>query len=211
MSEESAGEIRERVRQHVAAGLRAREAFFAAHTETVIEAARTIAVCFARGGKVLLCGNGGSASDAQHLSGEFVNRFKIDRPPLPAIALSTDTSVMTAIGNDFSFDDIFSKQVQALGRPGDVLIGISTSGGSANVLRAVEAARSAGVITIGLTGRDGGAMAGCCDISLNVAEQVTAVVQEVHIAIGHLLCELADYYLFENALALTPYLEEESE
>ncbi|MDL2272633.1 D-sedoheptulose 7-phosphate isomerase [Desulfovibrio sp. OttesenSCG-928-I05] len=200
-------EARERVRQHVEAGLRAREAFFAAHTDTVIEAARAIAVNLARGGKVLLCGNGGSAADAQHLAGEFINRFKIDRPPLAAIALSTDSSVMTAIGNDFSFDDIFSKQVQALGRPGDVLIGISTSGGSANVLRAMEAARAAGVMTIGLTGRDGGAIARLSDISLNVSAQITAVVQEVHIAIGHLLCELADYYLFENALALAPYLE----
>lgn len=204
-------EARERVRQHVEAGLRAREAFFAVHTDTVIEAARAIAVSLARGGKVLLCGNGGSASDAQHLSGEFVNRFKIDRPPLAAIALSTDSSVMTAIGNDFSFDDIFSKQVQALGRPGDVLIGISTSGGSVNVLRAMEAARAADVMTIGLTGRDGGAIARLSDISLNVSEQVTAVVQEVHIAIGHLLCELTDYYLFENALALAPYLEGEQE
>ena len=202
-------EARERIKRHVESGLRARENFFAQHEDTVIEAARTIAVRLARGGKVLFCGNGGSAADAQHLTGEFVNRYKINRPPLSAIALHADTSVMTAIGNDFSFDEVFSKQVQAHGRPGDVLVGISTSGGSANVIRAMKAAREREMTVIGFTGRDGGAMAPLCDILLNVAEQDTPIVQEVHIAIGHLICELVDYYLFENALALAPYLEAE--
>ncbi len=195
------------VLEHAQAGTRLREAFFATNADLVVKAARTLAVCLAKGGKILLCGNGGSAADAQHLAAEFVNRFVLDRPPLAAIALSTDTSALTAIGNDFGFDQVFSKQVQALGNPGDVLLGISTSGNSTNVLLALEAARGRGLVTMGLSGRDGGRMAQLCDILLNVPEPVTALVQEVHITIGHLLCGLVDYFLFENATALTPYLE----
>jgi D-sedoheptulose 7-phosphate isomerase len=202
-------EAKERIIRHVEAGLRAREAFFAQHADSVVDAARTMAVSLAEGGKILFCGNGGSAADAQHLTGELVNRYKINRPPLSALALHTDTSVLTAIGNDFDFDDIFSKQVQAHGKPGDVLVGISTSGNSANVLRAMKAARERDVVTIGLTGRDGGAIAPLSDILLNVAAQETPVIQEAHITIGHLLCELVDYFLFENALALAPYLKTE--
>lgn len=200
-------EAKNRVLEHAAAGARLRETFFRENADLVVEAARVIAVCLARGGKVLFCGNGGSAADAQHLAAEFVNRFQIDRPPLPAIALSTDTSAITAIGNDFGFEFIFSKQVQALGMPEDILVGISTSGNSENVIKAMEAARENSVITIGLTGRKGGKMAELSDICINVPEESTALVQEVHITVGHLLCGLVDYFLFQNALALAPFLD----
>ena len=200
-------EAKDLVLEHAQAGTRLREAFFASNADLVVDAGRTLAVCLAKGGKILLCGNGGSAADAQHLAAEFVNRFVLNRPPLAAIALTTDTSTLTAIGNDFGFEQIFSKQVEALGCPGDVLLGISTSGGSPNVLRALECARERGLTTIGLSGRDGGLMARQCDILLNVPESITALVQEVHIAVGHMLCGLTDYFLFENASALAPYLE----
>ena len=200
-----------RILTHAANGAKLRESFFTANAETIAETAKTIAACLAKGGKILLCGNGGSAADAQHLAGEFVNRFLIDRPPLAAVALSTDSSVMTAIGNDFGFDLIFAKQVQALGNPGDILIGISTSGNSTNVLRALETAKANSLITIGLSGKDGGHMGQYCDTLLNVAEKSTPLIQEIHITLGHLLCELTDYFLFENTLALAPYIKHDDE
>ncbi|WP_022983116.1 SIS domain-containing protein [Ideonella sp. B508-1] len=140
------------------------------------------------GGKVMFCGNGGSAADSQHLAAEFTGRFIEDRRPLAALALSTDTSALTCIGNDYSFDDVFSRQVIGLGRPGDCLVGISTSGNSRNVLKAVEAARAMGITCIGLLGRDGGALRQCCDLSIVVPSKVTARIQEAHILIGHTLC-----------------------
>lgn len=200
-------ETRKRVLEHAVAGARLREQFFAENTDLVVEAARTLAVCLARGGKILFCGNGGSAADAQHLAAEFVNRFEIDRPPLAAIALTTDTSIITAVGNDFDYGQIFAKQVQALGSPEDVLVGISSSGNSENVIKAFETARENGVVTMGLTGRDGGRMAELSDVLMNVPAQQTALVQEIHISIGHLLCGLVDYFLFQNAVALAPYLD----
>ena len=136
----------------------------------------------------MLCGNGGSAADSQHLAAEFTGRFSKDRPPIAAVALSTDTSALTCIGNDYSFNDIFARQVQALGKAGDCLIAISTSGNSANVLAAVAAAKSLGISTIGLLGRDGGKLKSQCDISIVVPSQVTARIQEAHILIGHSLC-----------------------
>jgi D-sedoheptulose 7-phosphate isomerase len=141
-----------------------------------------------KGGKLMLCGNGGSAADSQHLAAEFTGRFTKDRPPIAAVALSTDTSALTCIGNDYSFNDIFSRQVQALGKAGDCLIAISTSGNSGNVLAAVAAAKSLGISTIGLLGRDGGKLKAQCDISIVVPSQVTARIQEAHILIGHSLC-----------------------
>lgn len=141
-----------------------------------------------KGGKLMLCGNGGSAADSQHLAAEFTGRFSKDRPPIAAVALSTDTSALTCIGNDYSFNDIFARQVQALGKAGDCLIAISTSGNSANVLAAVAAAKSLGISTIGLLGRDGGKLKSQCDISIVVPSQVTARIQEAHILIGHSLC-----------------------
>ena len=141
-----------------------------------------------KGGKLMLCGNGGSAADSQHLAAEFTGRFSKDRPPIAAVALSTDTSALTCIGNDYSFNDIFARQVQALGKAGDCLIAISTSGNSGNVLAAVAAAKSLGISTIGLLGRNGGKLKAQCDISIVVPSQVTARIQEAHILIGHSLC-----------------------
>jgi len=141
-----------------------------------------------KGGKLMLCGNGGSAADSQHLAAEFTGRFSKDRPPIAAVALSTDTSALTCIGNDYSFNDIFARQVLALGKAGDCLIAISTSGNSGNVLAAVAAAKSLGISTIGLLGRDGGKLKAQCDISIVVPSQVTARIQEAHILIGHSLC-----------------------
>lgn len=141
-----------------------------------------------KGGKLMLCGNGGSAADSQHLAAEFTGRFMKDRPPIAAVALSTDTSALTCIGNDYSFNEIFARQVQALGKAGDCLIAISTSGNSGNVLAAVVAAKSLGISTIGLLGRDGGKLKAQCDVSIVVPSQVTARIQEAHILIGHSLC-----------------------
>lgn len=190
------------IMNHAREGARLREAFFTDHAQTVDEAARTMAVSLARGGKILWCGNGGSAADAQHFSAELVNRFLMERPPLPSIALTTDSSALTAIGNDYSFDQIFSKQVQALGRPGDVLVAISTSGRSANVNEALRAALDVGLTTIGLTGGNGGTMIGHCHHVLIVPDKRTPLIQEVHAAIGHLLCWLVDHYLFEAVAEL---------
>jgi D-sedoheptulose 7-phosphate isomerase len=141
-----------------------------------------------KGGKLMLCGNGGSAADSQHLAAEFTGRFIKDRPPIAAVALSTDTSALTCIANDYSFNEIFARQVQALGKAGDCLIAISTSGNSGNVLAAVAAAKSLGISTIGLLGRDGGKLKAQCDIAIVVPSQVTARIQEAHILIGHSLC-----------------------
>ncbi|MCX7817619.1 MAG: SIS domain-containing protein [Kiritimatiellae bacterium] len=153
-------------------------------------AAERLASCLRSGGKVLLCGNGGSAADAQHMAAELVNRFLLDRPAWPAIALSTDTSALTAIGNDCGFDAVFARQVEALGRPGDALVAFSTSGRSPNVLRAVEVARRQGLWTLAITGGDGGALAGAADASLCVSVSAhTPRIQEGHQLILHLLCE----------------------
>jgi phosphoheptose isomerase len=144
------------------------------------------------GHKILLCGNGGSASDAQHIATEITCRFETNRRGLPAIALTTDTSALTAIGNDFGFERIFSRQVEALAQPGDCLIGITTSGSSPNVVAAVHAAKAMGVTTLGLVGRDGGALKTLCDHTLVVAAQDTARIQECHILIGHIWCAMVD-------------------
>lgn len=140
------------------------------------------------GGKLMFCGNGGSAADSQHLAAEFTGRFISDRKPLAALALSTDSSVLTCISNDYSFNDVFLRQVQALGRKGDCLIGISTSGNSENVVRAFVAAKELGIKTIGLLGRDGGKLASLADVSIIVPSDVTARIQEAHILIGHTIC-----------------------
>jgi len=148
-----------------------------------------------QGNKILLAGNGGSASDAQHIAAELVGRFETQRPGLAAYALNTNASSMTAIANDFSYDHIFARQLQALGRKGDVFLGFSTSGNSPNVVNAIEQARSMGVSAIGLTGAGGGKMAQLCDICLMVPSQRTARVQEVHICIGHILCGLIENHI----------------
>ncbi len=148
--------------------------------------------------KILVCGNGGSAADAQHFSAELLNRFERERPGLPAIALTTDTSTITAIGNDYHFDDIFSKQLRALGQSGDVLLGISTSGNSRNVIRAIEAAHERGIVCVALNGREGGEITGLLtsqDVNICVPGSSTARIQEVHGIVIHCLCDLIDYQL----------------
>lgn len=156
------------------------------------QAARMIAATLSRGGKLMLCGNGGSAADSQHIAAELTGRFVKDRRPLAAVALSTDTSALTSIANDYSFDEVFSRQVMSLGSKGDCLLAISTSGNSRNVLRAAEVARSAGLSVIGLLGRDGGALRERCDVALIVPSPITARVQEAHIFIGHTLCAMVE-------------------
>ena len=162
----------------------------------VSDAAELLARTLRQGGKLMFCGNGGSAADSQHLAAEFVGRFHDERPALPAIALTTDSSILTCIGNDYAFDEIFARQVRALGQRGDCLVAISTSGNSANVLRAVEAARAVGVATLGLLGRDGGALAPACDQAVVVPGSDTARIQEAHIFIGHAWCGLVEHALF---------------
>ncbi len=164
---------------------------------SVTAAAEAIAEAFKAGRKLLLFGNGGSAADAQHIAAEFMNRFLIERPPLPAIALTTDTSVLTSIANDYAFDDIFSKQIKALGKKGDVALGITTSGSSANVLKALRAAKKLGMTTITLTGEVGKA-ASLADIALQVPSRSVPRIQEAHIVVGHILCELTDTLLFKD-------------
>jgi D-sedoheptulose 7-phosphate isomerase len=148
--------------------------------------------------KTLLAGNGGSAADAQHLAGEFVNKFYFNRPGLGSIALTTDSSILTAIGNDYGFEKIFARQVQALGNTGDVFIGISTSGNSTDVLEALKVCKDLGIKTIGLTGQTGGEMADLCDICLKVPSTETPRIQESHILIGHILCYLTENSLFNS-------------
>lgn len=150
------------------------------------------------GNKILIFGNGGSAADAQHLAAEFVNRFIIERPPLPAIALTTDSSILTSISNDYDFTELFSKQIRAIGMPGDIAWGISTSGSSANVLKGFEVAKKMGLITVAFTGKDGGSIAKAADFSIIVPSSVTARIQEVHITAGHAVCELVDVKLFQK-------------
>ncbi len=164
----------------------------------IADAVGAVVGCITAGGKVLACGNGGSASDAQHFAAEFVGRFERERPGLAAIALTTDTSILTAVGNDYDFNSIFSKQVQALGTPGDVLIAISTSGNSANVLAAVEAAKAKDMTVIALTGRGGGKLRerlGETDVHICVPHERTARIQEVHILVLHCLCDAVDLQL----------------
>lgn len=174
----------------------------AALDESVMQAAQVIADRLRQGGKLMLCGNGGSAADCQHIAAEFTGRFIEDRMPLAALALSTDSSALTCIGNDYSFADVFARQVAGLGRPDDVLLGISTSGNSANVMRAVETAKAIGAHTIGLLGRDGGKLLATCDQAIVVPFRVTARIQEAHILVGHTICGAV-----EQLLGLAPLQE----
>ena len=162
------------------------------HTALIQKTADIIYQAVTRGSTLFLFGNGGSAADAQHIAAEFINRFRIERRPLPAIALSTDTSVLTSIGNDYSFDDIFSKQITALGKAGDIALGISTSGNSPNILNAFGAARDNGMFTIGLLGKDGGKARSLVDLAIIIDHPDTPRIQESHITIGHILCSLID-------------------
>ena len=151
---------------------------------------------YKNGNKTLIAGNGGSAADAQHIAGEFVSRFYFDRPGLASMALTTDTSIMTAIGNDYGYEKLFSRQVQANGVKGDMFIGISTSGNSANVIEALQECKEKGIITVGLTGEKGGKMAEMCDYCIKVPSNETPRVQEAHILIGHIICAVVEEFLF---------------
>ena len=168
--------------------------------DSIVEAAEMMATSFRAGGKLLLCGNGGSAADCQHFATELVSVMEkeFQRPGLSAIALTTDTSFLTAFSNDFGYERVFERQVRAHGRPGDVLIGISTSGNSANVLRAMEAAREMGMKSIGLTG-NGGRLASAADVAISIPSSDTQQIQEAHLAVEHILCDLVECHLFDKA------------
>jgi len=175
-----------------------KEAFVNENLVRIVAVVEAVTAALKGGNKILLFGNGGSAADAQHLAAEFVNRFVIERPPLPAIALTTDTSVITSIGNDYDFADIFSKQIRAIGQRGDIAWGMSTSGTSANVVKGLEVAKKIGMVTVGLTGRDGGDIAGIADHAMIVPPTRTPPIQEEHITVGHVICEMVDFKLFQR-------------
>ena len=165
---------------------------------TLAEVSRVVVQAMSTGGKVLLFGNGGSAGDAQHIAAEFVGRFAFDRPALPALALSVNSSCVTAIGNDYGFDLVFSRQIEALGRPGDVAIGISTSGNSANVVRGLSAAKSVGLTTVAFTGCAGGKVRSAADYCLCASSNETPRIQECHILMGHIIAELVERTIFQG-------------
>lgn len=177
---------------HVQESIDLKRSFFESEADRIVAQAEDMAERLKRGCRILVCGNGGSAADAQHFAAELSGRYVKERRALAGIALTTDTSALTAIGNDYGFDHVFSRQVEALGRPGDLLVGISTSGNSPNVIKAVESAKELGMKTLGLLGRDGGKLKSLCDEALVVPYPVTARVQEIHLMIYHFWCEVID-------------------
>jgi D-sedoheptulose 7-phosphate isomerase len=192
--------MKELIRQAFEESVRAKQTFLRDGSDHLLRAVEAIVTAFGNRNKLLIFGNGGSAADAQHIAAEFVNRYRIERPPLPAIALTTDSSALTSIANDYDYAEVFAKQVRALGRQGDVALAISTSGNAENVLRAVQVCRRLGIVTIGLTGGEGGKLGAVVDHLLCVsATTTTARVQETHILIGHVICELIDRQLFPES------------
>jgi D-sedoheptulose 7-phosphate isomerase len=189
-------DIETRVERNFRHSLALKESVLQEHSRTVVAMAEMWVACLRRGGKVLLCGNGGSAADAQHIAGELVNRFLQERPALPAVALTTDSSILTATANDRAFQEVFARQVEALGRPGDILFMFSTSGRSANLWRAADVARKREMTVMALLGGDGGGLEELCHLSLVVPSAISPRVQEVHILVGHVLCEVAEAELF---------------
>ena len=177
--------------------IRVKQAFLRDNLEVLSKAIEAIVEAFQKGNKLLLFGNGGSAADAQHIAAEFTNRFLIERPPLPAIALTTDTSALTAIANDYDYEQVFAKQIKALGKPGDIALALSTSGNSPNVLLAIDVCKQLAISTIGLTGGTGGKMVGRVDFLLRVGEGKNSPrIQETHILVGHVICDITDRRLF---------------
>src|SRR5919108_258568 len=177
--------------------IRVKQAFLRDNLDALVRAIDAIAAAFDRGNKLLVFGNGGSVADAQHIAAEFVNRFLVERRPLPAIALTTDTSVLTSIANDYDYKEVFAKQVTALGKEGDVALAISTSGNSENILAAIDACKELKITTIGLTGGNGGKAAGKVDFLLQVSAGYNSPrIQETHILVGHVICEIVDQKLF---------------
>ncbi len=191
--------MKERIVQIFEDSARVKIAFARENAEKIVDVVRLIAQAFREGKKVILFGNGGSATDASHIAAEFVNRFLMERPPLPAIALNTDTAVLTSISNDYDYAQVFSKQLAALGHEGDIVIAISTSGNSPNVLKAVEVAKKNGMKIIALTGGAGGKLAQSADYVFTVATKHTPRIQETHITLGHTICEMVDEELFGRA------------
>ncbi|MCU0888145.1 MAG: SIS domain-containing protein [Rubritepida sp.] len=173
----------------------------AALCEGTARAAATVTAALRAGRKLMICGNGGSAADAQHWAGELVSRFHYDRPGLPAIALTVDSSILTAIGNDYGYDRVFARQVEALGQAGDVLFALSTSGNSPNILAALEAARARGIATVGFTGQGGGKMAALCELCLRVPSDSTPRIQEGHEVLGHAICAMVEAAIFPRPAA----------
>jgi D-sedoheptulose 7-phosphate isomerase len=191
--------VRQQIARLFAASIAVKRQFLRGNIGALVETIELIAAALRDGHKLLLFGNGGSAADAQHIAAEFVNRFKIERTPLPALALTTDTSALTSIANDYGYAEVFAKQVRALGRPGDIAVAISTSGNAANVLRAVAACRRIGIRTVALTGGTGGKLAHAADLVLRAGGSTdTARIQETHILVGHVICEQVDALLFAD-------------
>lgn len=188
--------MKDRIESIFEESIRIKRQFLEDQLETLEKSVKALAACLKNGGKLLIFGNGGSAADSQHLAAEFVNRYLTERPPLSAIALTTDTSILTAIGNDYEFSEIFKKQVKALGKRGDIALGISTSGSSLNVIKGLEMARSMGLATIGLGGPPGGSMKETCDYYLAIYGSVTPRIQETQLVVEHILVELVDVELF---------------
>ena len=186
----------DRITELFADSIRTKEQFVSQYASLIREVSDLIVSSFRNGNKLLLMGNGGSSSDASHIAGEFVNRFLKDRPPLPAIALNTDMAVITSIGNDYGFNLIFSRQVETLAKEGDIVIAISTSGNSPNIIAAVETAKKMGNITIGLTGGSGGKLASLVDYAFIVPSEATPRIQEAHITLGHVICQVVEDALF---------------
>jgi D-sedoheptulose 7-phosphate isomerase len=191
--------LTDRIRQHFTDSIQTKITAADILPEAIARGAALMVQALLDGHKILSCGNGGSAADAQHFSAELLNRFEAERPGLPAIALSTDTSTITSIANDYSYDEIFAKQVKALGQPGDILLAISTSGNSRNVLQAIKAAHDRGVKVVALSGRSGGEMVSLLsadDVEIRVPAESTARIQETHLLAIHCICDLIDYQLF---------------
>lgn len=188
--------MKELILKYFQESYKTKERFLKESIDTIIEVVHLIATAFKDGKKLILFGNGGSATDASHIAGEFVNRFQKERPGLPAIALNTDMAVITSIANDYEYSQIFSRQLKALGEEGDVVIGISTSGNSTNVLKAIESAKKKGMKTIAFTGMDGGKLSEKVDYAFIVPSNSTPRIQETHITLGHIICQMVEEVLF---------------
>lgn len=196
--------VKEYIKTHISKSLSVKEQIL--NDDTLISLIKEVALkliaCYKNGGKTLLAGNGGSAADAQHIAGEFVSRFYFDREGIPSIALTTDTSILTAIGNDYGYEKLFSRQLQAQGKKGDIFIGISTSGNSKNILEALQMCKEKGILSVGLTGLSGGKMDELCDYCIKVPSNETPRIQEAHILIAHILCAIVEEELFGKGFKL---------
>ncbi len=190
-------ELKETILKAVEEGIEVKKRFFSENAETIIEVSRVIADAFNEGKKLILFGNGGSATDASHIAAEFINRFKRERPGLPAIALNTDMAVLTSIANDYDYSEVFSRQLKSLAEEGDIVMALSTSGSSKNILKALEVAKKRKLITIGLTGKKGTKMASKSTYAFVVPSADTPRIQETHIMLGHIICEMVEEILFE--------------